>query len=125
VGLNPNDTRPPYLQVAADLKRRVTEGELRPGDRLPTIKELTERYGVSPATVQAALRLLREDGVTHSWQGRGTYVSEPSTARPGSQDEAVPSAAEIMSALDGIQDELRDLRDRVARLEKDSRKGRR
>ena len=123
--MNPNDTRPPYLQVAADLKRRIAEGELRPGDRLPTIKELTERHGVAPATVQAALRILRDEGLTHSWQGRGTYVSERSTARPEGQDEAVPSAAEIMSMLDGIQDELRELRDRVARLEQEPRpKGR-
>ena len=54
-----DDARPPYMQVA---------------DKLPSIRDLAERFGVSAMTVQSALRVLRVMELITSQQGRGTYV---------------------------------------------------
>src|SRR5581483_1249514 len=70
--LNPRDPRPPYLQIADALKGAMDSGELPPGERLPTIRELEKQYGVAQQTVQHAFKLLRQEGRIVSWQGRGT-----------------------------------------------------
>ena len=50
-------------RIAADLRRRIETGEYRPGDRLPTYEELAAHYGTGHATIQAALRILRAEGL--------------------------------------------------------------
>jgi GntR family transcriptional regulator len=68
---------PLHHQVYLDLKAAIDAGEWRPGDRLPTERELAEKYGCSLITVRRALdELSRERRLTRS-RGRGTYVSEP------------------------------------------------
>jgi DNA-binding transcriptional regulator YhcF (GntR family) len=81
MSLDPDDERPPYQQVAAALRAAILTGEYGPGDRLPSQERLSADYGVARATVQQALRLLREDGLIVSRQGSGVFVREK-TARP-------------------------------------------
>lgn len=50
-------------RIAADLRRQIETGEYRPGDRLPTYEELAAHYGTGHATIQAALRILRTEGL--------------------------------------------------------------
>lgn len=79
--LDPEDPRPPYQQVAAALRAAVLTRKFEPGDRLPSQAELAKHYGVARMTVQQALRLLRDEGLTFSRQGSGVFVRER-TARP-------------------------------------------
>lgn len=72
--LNPADTRPLYQQLAALLRAQINDGELAPGDRVPTEAELSERYDTSRNTVRLALNALRNEGLLISHQGRGTFV---------------------------------------------------
>lgn len=72
--LDPNDPRPPYIQVASHLRAAILTGKYRPGERLPSGSELAELYGVSRQTVQQALRPLRDEGLIVGRQGAGTYV---------------------------------------------------
>lgn len=74
--LDPDDTRPPYQQVAASLRAAILTRSIEPGEKLHTQKELSERYGVARATVQQALKVLRDDGLVFSRQGSGTYARE-------------------------------------------------
>jgi GntR family transcriptional regulator, transcriptional repressor for pyruvate dehydrogenase complex len=64
-------------QVTRDLLARMTQGELRPGDRLPTERELMARYGVSRTVVREAMSSLRAAGRLQTQQGRGAFVLEP------------------------------------------------
>jgi GntR family transcriptional regulator len=66
--------KPEYLRIAADLRRRISEGEYGPGDQIPTIPELCRQYGVSEAPVRNALRLLAGEGLTESRARAGTRV---------------------------------------------------
>lgn len=72
------------VQVARDLRERIERGELRPGDQLPTERELMARYGVSRTVVREAVSSLRASGQLSTQQGRGAFLlssADPSPAR--------------------------------------------
>jgi len=66
---------PPYLQLAAIIRGQVQRGELRPGERLPSILSLSGEYGMSQVTVKKALRVLRDEGLIEGVAGYGTFVA--------------------------------------------------
>ncbi|ADI08962.1 transcriptional regulator, GntR family protein [Streptomyces bingchenggensis BCW-1] len=72
-----NDPRPPYQLAANRLRAEITSGHLKPGDRLPSSRELRDTLGIANATVHAALRVLRDEGLIYSVHGRGNYVADP------------------------------------------------
>ncbi len=65
---------PFYAQVKEDLLRKIQSGELRPGCRIPSEKELTETYGVSIITIRRAVSELVEEKVLERKQGKGTFL---------------------------------------------------
>ena len=64
-----------YRAIAAELRRRVEDGELAAGALLPSESELSAAYDVSRVTVRKALDLLRDDGLVDSRQGFGWFVA--------------------------------------------------
>lgn len=64
-----------YMEVYQTLKAQILSGELRPEDKLPSEDELAQDYSVSKITVKKALELLKEDGLIHRVQGRGTFIN--------------------------------------------------
>jgi GntR family transcriptional regulator len=71
-----------YVQVADDVHRRITEGEIT--RKLPSERSFAEEYGVAYTTVRHAMALLRERGIIVTVHGRGTFVTppEPGSAQP-------------------------------------------
>jgi len=61
-----------YVQVANDIERRITEGEITA--KLPSERSLAEDYGVAYTTVRRAMEVLRERRVIITVHGRGTFV---------------------------------------------------
>ncbi|MBH1963962.1 MAG: PLP-dependent aminotransferase family protein [Comamonadaceae bacterium] len=84
-------------QVAADLRKQITEGAYAIGERLPSIRRLVERYGFSKNTIVDAYERLIADGHVEARRGSGYYVSQHSTERPA-EDE--PSSLD--RALDSV-----------------------
>jgi GntR family transcriptional regulator, transcriptional repressor for pyruvate dehydrogenase complex len=84
--------RSPTLSVpdrlAVDLERLILEGELKPGDRLPTEQELGEYFGVSRVSIRQALHELEARGFIDRKPGRGTTVLSAS-ARAGQAGTAI------------------------------------
>jgi GntR family transcriptional regulator len=62
----------PYVQLAGLLRQRIRSGDL--GPRVPSIMELADESGLSPATVKRAFRLLRDEKLIYTVPGRGTFV---------------------------------------------------
>ena len=62
--------------IAATLERRILEGSLRPGDRLPPERELATELGVSRPSLREAIQKLASKGMVHSRQGGGTFVTD-------------------------------------------------
>jgi len=71
---------PPYARIAAELRGQIERGELQPGQRVPSTREITGRWGVAMATATKVLAALRQDGLVHPVPGVGTVVSDPATA---------------------------------------------
>lgn len=67
----------PYRQIAAILRGRIESGEYQPGQRLPSIKDLMDDYGVAHLTANKALRVLVAEGLAELSTGRGYYVKGP------------------------------------------------
>jgi GntR family transcriptional regulator len=62
--------------IATGFRDKITSGELRPGDRLPTVKELAEQHGVARATAQAVMDQLRVEGLIITQRGRPATVND-------------------------------------------------
>lgn len=71
-----NDTipAPGYIQLAAQLREKITSGEI--ADRLPSLTQLCDASGLSLSSVQHAVRVLKDEGLVASVRGRGTFVKK-------------------------------------------------
>jgi GntR family transcriptional regulator len=69
----------------------ISRGELRPGDQLPTVREVAIELSINPNTVNRAYAELERDGVLTSHRGRGTFIIEPvaSSGSPKKRDRLV------------------------------------
>ena len=65
---------PDYQRIATEIRDKINAGELRPGDRLPSISQLQKQYGVSAQPVKSALLVLQTEGLVEGHQGRGVFV---------------------------------------------------
>ncbi|GAA2268277.1 GntR family transcriptional regulator [Streptomyces amakusaensis] len=80
------DRTPPYLQVVAELRRRIVDGELTEGDRLPSVREIANQWQIAQATAMRALAVLRADGLAESVVGVGTVVRARRTLHHSAAD---------------------------------------
>lgn len=65
---------PLYRQIIERIKVGIVRGELRPGDQLPTVRQLAVDLSINPNTVIRAYRELEIEGVLETHQGSGTFV---------------------------------------------------
>lgn len=70
----------PSQRIAAALREKITTGKLRPGDRVPSTRQLVRDWGVAMATASRALAQLQDEGLVLSRAGSGTVVRHPPTA---------------------------------------------
>jgi GntR family transcriptional regulator len=68
------DKQPPSRVIADDLRNKIESGELAPGAKLPSERELAEQYGTARNTAREAVRLLAEAGLVIAEHGRGSFV---------------------------------------------------
>ncbi|CNF01375.1 transcriptional regulator [Mycobacterium tuberculosis] len=110
--------RPGYLQIADDLRQQIRDGRLAAGQALPSTARLREEYEVSAGVVKAAISVLRTEGVVIGQQGKGVFVRDQADARPPS--EAAPATGDdvTMKQLTEVLAAVRDLGERVARIER-------
>src|SRR5687768_2029421 len=86
-------------QLASSIRAAVREGELRAGDRLPSVRELARTAGVNVNTVRSVYARLEAEGAVHSEHGRGTFVATPATAVPASRAELQSQIARLEAVL--------------------------
>ncbi|MBT2491049.1 GntR family transcriptional regulator [Streptomyces sp. ISL-96] len=113
---------PPYRRIAAQIKGAIERGELQPGDRIPSVREIIRDEGVSVGTATRVAAVLRAEGYAETISGIGTVARMPSKIttgpdrlqlqrttgsgfRPGERVEIVsaeliPAPAEVADALE-------------------------
>ncbi len=69
---------PDYQRIASEIRAKIVAGELKPGDRLPSISQLQKQYEVSAQPVKSALLVLQTEGLVEGHQGRGVFVVDRS-----------------------------------------------
>ena len=74
--LKPIKTRKIYEQIVDQIGILVAEGQLKPGDRLPSERELVERFQVSRASIREAISALEMMGLIDVRSGEGTYIRQ-------------------------------------------------
>src|SRR4051794_34924415 len=74
MSIDPTDPRPPYKQVADELRDAIISDQLAPGEALPSIRALAQQYQVTNVTATRAVDLLRSEGLVDTQLGRGTFV---------------------------------------------------
>jgi DNA-binding transcriptional regulator YhcF (GntR family) len=84
---SPRSEVPIYQQLVTQVVLAILSGDLRPGDRLPSTRELARRFALHPNTISAGYRQLERDGWTENRHGSGVYVR--SNAEPPSTPEQV------------------------------------
>lgn len=67
---------PKYLQVAAAIKEAIRRGQLKKGQRLSSINELSDEYLLSRDTIEKAYTVLRKEGIIMSVKGKGFYIRQ-------------------------------------------------
>ncbi|WP_256727265.1 GntR family transcriptional regulator [Streptomyces acidiscabies] len=74
------DAEHPYMQVAERIRRRILDGVLKEGEKLPPVRELAKREGVSVATLGRSLDQLQVEGYITTSR-KGTFVANAAVRR--------------------------------------------
>lgn len=73
---NLDDNRPIYLQLMERIQRDIMGGVYKPGDKIPSVRELALEAAVNPNTMQKALSELERSGLLYSHRTSGRYITE-------------------------------------------------
>ena len=96
-----------YLELAEKIASAIRSGELKPGDQLPTQRDMAEKLGITVGTVGRAYMLVEQQGLISGEVGRGSYVRAPAAAirspilAPGQENIIDLSVNASLSAFHG------------------------
>ena len=71
-----NDNLPIYIQIMDLIKKRIVTQELKGGDKLPSVRELSTELKVNPNTIQRSYQELERENLVFTQRGMGTFVVE-------------------------------------------------
>ncbi|MGW6310199.1 GntR family transcriptional regulator [Streptomyces niveus] len=80
------DRTPPYMQVVKQLRQQILDGDIKDGDKIPSVREISARWQISMATGHKVIATLRADGLVESIVGVGTIVRTKSTVHRSARD---------------------------------------
>ncbi len=95
-----------YEQLADDMAQAIADGLLKPGDRLPSVRETCRRRGLSPATVFQAYGLLESRGLIEARPRSGFYVQAPRRSLRAGPQTAAPRAGSTGVAVSALAFDL-------------------
>jgi GntR family transcriptional regulator len=90
---------PIYIQIVRQIETLVAAGTLKPGDQLPTVRELAIDLRINFSTVARAYRILDEQRLISTQRGRGTYIWEEAAEKEVQKDTEDRISAEHLAAL--------------------------
>jgi len=104
---------PIYSQLVSQIKFAIASGELLPGDRMNTVRDLALEAGVNPNTMQRALQQLEREGLVYTQRSSGRFVTEDTAliraAREALASEHVKRFRESMRSLGYTGEEMKKL----------------
>ena len=88
LAIDEKDNRPIYIQIIGQIKEQVGEGTLKPGDELPSVRELADSLGVNMHTVRSAYLKLRDQGIINVRLGRRARIARMRKSEPDAELKA-------------------------------------
>ncbi|MEU7855545.1 winged helix-turn-helix domain-containing protein [Nonomuraea sp. NPDC049141] len=86
--------QPRWRQVHAIITERIRTGEYKTGERIPSLIDLIEEFGIANATGQKVMRALRADGLIRTEPGMGSFVTTPEERQEIKVERAMRSQSE-------------------------------
>lgn len=74
--IDPSSGTPIYRQIVDQVRQAVASGVLRPGDKLPSVRELAVELAVNPNTIAKAYQELEREGAIETPRGKGSFVAD-------------------------------------------------
>lgn len=71
-----NNKEPIYLQIIELVKKNIATGDLTPGEKLPSVREMSKALGVNPNTLHRSYGELERLGITYTKRGMGSFISD-------------------------------------------------
>jgi GntR family transcriptional regulator len=117
---------PIYVQIVEQVQQSLAAGQLKPGDQLPTVRQLASDIRVNFNTVARAYRMLDDAGLISTQQGRGTYILETDTTKLPDllrqetlEDLVEKSLSRILAQGYSLNDVEQMLQEKIAELKND------
>lgn len=98
------DAEAPYRRIATEIRDRIARGALRPGDRVPSTRQITQEWGVAMATATKVIAALRDEGLVDTRPGAGTVVRQSGRPDPATPREYELSRVRILHTAIAIAD---------------------
>lgn len=76
MGIKFDNKIPIYMQIMDFIKQAIVTGKLKGGEKVPSVRILSEKLKVNPNTIQRAYQELEREGITFTQRGMGTFVTE-------------------------------------------------
>ncbi|MBI5362839.1 MAG: GntR family transcriptional regulator [Planctomycetes bacterium] len=113
--LDPLSPTPVFEQLARQVKTLVAKGLLRPGDKLPSVRDLARDTAVNPNTILRTLELLERDHVIIRRQGSGCFVAPRTTdlSTPARKSQLTTLAAHLVTEAFHLGFDATDIRSAV------------
>jgi GntR family transcriptional regulator len=74
--INPSAAVPIYRQIIDQVRRMIASGQFKPGDELPSVRNVAAKHSVNPMTVSKAYGLLEAEGLVSRLRGQGMVIAE-------------------------------------------------
>jgi len=110
-----DDNRPIYLQICDALSERILSGEIKPDERISSVREYAAEIGVNPNTVARSYETLTSDGIIYNKRGIGYFVSATApqkvldSARKSFYDNELPAFIKRMKLLNISFEDIKKL----------------
>jgi GntR family transcriptional regulator len=108
--------RPIYEQIRDEIRKLVITGALKPGERIPSVRELAATLAINPNTIQRAYRELEGEGYIYSISGKGSFAALDNKALEKRQESTLQNFDETVKELlflgvgpEALQERMNDL----------------
>lgn len=102
LSINYKDPRPIYEQIRDALRNLILSGAIGPGEKIPSVRELSSSLAISPNTIQRSYRELETLGLIYTVAGKGAFAANDGSAARRRQEE-------LLGKLTGLVRELKNL----------------
>lgn len=97
LNIDPRSSKPIYEQIIDQIKENIIKGILQPGDKLPSVREMSTLLTVNPNTVSKAYQELEREKAIETVRGRGTFIAQ--NYKPQRDEEKLQELRELLKKV--------------------------